>query len=376
MPSSPPSAFVPGNDVCLLRDGEETFPAMFEAIAAAKDRVHCEVFIFRDDAMGRRFADAFCERARAGVDVRVIYDGVGCMTTPESIFAKMREAGVRVYPFHPVAPWRRHWGLSRRDHRKILVVDGKIGFAGGLNFDLCHSSLSQGGAGWRDTHARIVGPAVAELEKHFLETWMVSAEPHDAPREIVRYLTPPDPAGSMDVRVVANRMRPGRSPIRREYLHALDRAKKRAWITNPYFLPDARIVQALVHAAKRGVDVRVLVPAKSDVPVVDLAARPLFRHLVHRGVRVYQWAKTVLHAKTAVVDDEWATVGSFNIDPASFTNLELNLIVRNAGFAAAVQEMFRADLRGSGELVPTRLDRSPAHLRIAESMLHGLRHWL
>ena len=374
MKASPP--FLPGNDVRLLRDGEETFPAMLEAIGAATDRIHCEVFIFRDDAMGRTFADAFCERARAGVDVRIIYDGVGSMTTPEAFFARMRDAGVEVYPFHPVAPWRRKWGLSRRDHRKILVVDGQIGFAGGLNFDLCHSSVSQGGAGWRDTHARIVGPAVSELERHFLETWTSFCEPCDVPREIVRYLTPPDRAGAMDVRVVANRMRPGRSPIRREYIHALQGAKKRAWLTNPYFLPDARIVKALVHAARRGVDVRVLVPVKSDVPIVDLAARPIFRHLVHRGVRVYQWTRSVLHAKTAVVDDDWATVGSFNIDPASFSNLELNLIVRNAGFAVAVQEMFRDDLRGAGELVPTRVDRSPAHLRIAESMLHGLRHWL
>lgn len=376
MKAAPPSDFLPENDVRLLRDGEETFPAMLEAIATATDRVHCEVFTLRDDATGRRFSDAFCDRARAGVDVRIVYDGVGSMTTPETFFTRMRDAGVRAYPFHPVAPWRRHWGLSRRDHRKILVVDGTVGFAGGLNIDSCHASADQGGAGWRDTHARLVGPAVADLERHFLETWMHTADPRDAPLELLGYLTPPDRAGEMGVRVVANRMRPGRSPIRRAYLHALVAAKKRAWITNPYFLPDARIVRALVSAARRGVDVRILVPEKSDVPAVDLAARPIFRHLLHRGVRVYQWTRGILHAKTAVIDDDWATVGSFNLDPVSFTNLELNLIVSHTGFASAVQQMFLADLRTSGELVPTRVDRSPAHLRIAESMLHGLRHWL
>ena len=368
--------FVPGHDVRLLRDGDETFPPMLEAIAGATDHIHVEVFILSDDVVGRRFSDALCERARAGVEVRLIYDGVGSLATPDAFFDRMRAAGVKTMQFHPVAPWRRHWGLSRRDHRKILVVDGRIGFAGGLNFDACHASPDQGGAGWRDTHARIEGPAVAELNRCFLDTWVARAAPEDVPRDLARYLVPPPAAGEMDVQVVANRMRPGRSPIRRAYLAALESARKRIWITNPYFLPDARLIQALTAAAKRGVDVRILVPARSDVRVVDLAARPIFRHLVHRGVRVYQWQASILHAKTAVVDDDWSTVGSFNLDPASFTNLELNLNVRHAGFAETVARTFREDLRRSAELVPTRVDRSPAHLRLAESMLHGLRHWL
>jgi cardiolipin synthase A/B len=158
--------------------------------------------------------------------------------------------------------------------------------------------------------------------------------------------------------------------------HAIQRSRRMAWLTNPYFLPDARLIHALVSAAKRGVDVRVLVPARSDVPIIDLAARPIFRHLLHRGVRVFQWTRSVLHAKTMVVDRNWASVGSFNIDPASFQNLELNLNIRHDGLAEKMTRMFLDDLGHSGELVPTRVDRSPAHLRIAESMLHGLRHWL
>lgn len=368
--------FLPGNDVRLLRNGEETFPAMLEAIASARDHVHVEVFLFRDDPLGRTVAAALAERAKAGVEIRVVYDGAGSLTTPEAFWARLRAAGAQVIAFHPIAPWRRGWGFSRRDHRKILVVDGRIGFTGGLNFDVCHASRARGGAGWRDTHACLVGPAVAALEQHFLETWLVHAPPALRPRDVARYLARGAPAGAMEVQVSANRVRPGRSPIRRAYLAALDSARRRAWVTNPYFLPDARLTHALVLAAKRGVDVRVLVPSRSDVLAVDLAARPIFRHLVHRGVRVFQWTRSVLHAKTIVVDDDWSSVGSFNLDPMSFQNLELNLNVRDPGFAAGLAGQFLDDLRGARELVPTPFDRSPAHLRVAESMMYGLRHWL
>jgi len=371
-------AFASGNDVRLLRDGEETYPPMLEAIASARHHIHCEVFILSDDKIGQRFAAAFAERARAGVDVRIIYDAVGCLKTPDAFFTKLRESGAQVVAFHPVAPWRRNWGLSRRDHRKILVIDGRVGFAGGLNFDLCHASKSQGGAGWRDTHARIEGPAVAELGRHFLETWLSHAPPELRPaREtIAKYLRRAPVAGSMDVQVVANRVKQGRSPIRRAYLDALLAARRSVWVTNPYFLPDTRIIHALVSAARRGVDVRVLLPMRSDVPIVDIAARPIIRHLLHRGVRVYQWTRSILHAKTMVVDRSWTSVGSFNMDSASFTNLELNLNVRNAIFAEKAADMFLDDVRQSAELVPTRVDRSPAHMRIAETVLHGMRHWL
>mgnify|MGYP001616108589 CR=1 FL=1 len=370
------SPFVAGNDVRLLRDGAETYPAMLDAIASARHHVHAEVFIFSDDEVGRTFAAAFSDRAKAGIEVRIIHDAVGSLKTPDTFFDKLRKAGARVVAFHPVAPWRTNWGLSRRDHRKILVVDGRVGFAGGLNFDLCHASASTGGAGWRDTHARVTGPAVSELGRHFLETWLTRAPPGLRPDAVASYLERPSASGAMDVQVVANRVKPGLSPIRRAYLEALHGARQSAWVTNPYFLPDARIIRALVSAARRGVDVRLLVPRRSDVRIVDLASRPIFRHLLHRGVRIYQWTRSILHAKTMVVDHRWASVGSFNIDPASFSNLELNLNVRHAGFAEGMAAMFLDDLRQSAELVPTRVDRSPAHLRIAETMLHGLRHWL
>lgn len=350
---------------------------MLEAIASAKRFVHQEVFIFRDDAMGRRFADAFIERARAGVEVRVIVDSVGSLLTPESFFQRMRDAGVKIVSFHPLAPWKRKWGwFVRRDHRKILVVDGEIAFTGGLNYDLCHSSASRGGADWRDTHVEIRGPAVAELDRLFREVWRAHAPDEDRPPPDFLPVTPSPPCGNQAVRVVANRPWRSVSAIRREYLLALVSAKRRAWITNPYFLPDAGLVRALLRAARRGVDVRVLVPLISDVRPIDIAMRPLISLLVHRGVRVFTYRGRILHAKTAVIDSHWSTVGSFNLDAMSFKNLELNVVVEDREFASQMEETFLEDLRCCAEAVPARVDPAPAYLRFASWTLYGLRHWL
>ena len=363
---------VSGNDLTLLRDGEETFPAMLEAITAARRFVHLEVYAFRDDHVGRAFCDALCERARAGIQVRVLYDGAGSFLTPEPCFARIRKAGGEVLDFAPLAPWRRRWSLRVRDHRKILVVDGEVGFAGGLNLDVCHASRSQGGHGWRDTHARFRGPAVVELERHFREAWRASWDRDARP---LPELPAPAAAGDVPIAIVANGLAQVRSPIRRAYLDAIRAASARVWITNPYFLPDARLVHALVEAARRRVDVRILVPARSDMPLVDIAARPIFRHLVARGVRVFQYRRAVLHAKTAVVDGRWATVGSFNLDPMSFRNLELNVVVPHAGIAATMELAFQRDLEASTELLPTKLV-APVPLRMAEWTLYGLRRWM
>ncbi len=366
---------IQGNAVRPLRDGDETFPAMLEAIAGAKAFVHQEVYILRDDAIGRRFADAFIERARAGIAVRVIVDSVGSLTTPDAFFQRMIDAGVRVVVFHPLAPWKRKWGwFVRRDHRKILVVDGEVGFTGGLNYDLCHSSKAQGGADWRDTHVEIRGPAVAELDRLFREVWLEHSRERPPPGFLP--VTPGPPRGRQVVRVVANRPWRHGSAIRREYIAALVSAKERAWITNPYFLPDAGLIRAMTRAARRGVDVRVLVPLVSDVRPIDIAMRPLISLLVHRGVRVFTYRGRVLHAKTAVIDSFWSTAGSFNLDPLSFKNLELNVVVEDRDFAREIEAAFLEDLKSCAEAVPARVDPSPAYLRFASRTLYGLRHWL
>lgn len=370
-----PPDLLEGNALTLLRDGDETFPAMLEAIDAAGRWVHLEVFTFREDVVGNRFAHALTAAARRGVRVRVLVDGLGSLTTTDGFLARMREAGVQTAVFHPVAPWKPKWGLVRRDHRKILVVDGDVGFTGGLNIDVCHASESQGGRGWRDTHVRVRGPAVAELDRVFLETWRRHAPPASRPR-MLDFDRFPEPAGHQAVQVYAQKVSlPLHSPIRRAYLRAIASARRRVWITNPYFLPDARLLRALLRAARRGVDVRVLVPAVSDVRVVDLAARPLFRRLVRGGVRVLLYRRSILHAKTAVVDDRWATVGSFNLDPASFQNLELNLVVHDPAFTDALAQDFLDDCKFAVQLSGAREPWS-VYARVFEWTLHGMRQWL
>ena len=371
----PEPDFIAGNQCRLLRDGEETFPAMLEAIGSARRFIHLEVFRFRDDAIGRLFEAALTERAAAGVEVRILIDGYGCIATPWAFFDRLRRAGARFTTFRPVTPWSRGWGFYRRDHRKILVVDGQIGFAGGLNLDLCHASKSQGGAGWRDTHLRVTGPAVCELDRAFWDTWFHSAEPDDCPSDLSPYAIPAEPAGPHHVQIVANRVHHTRSRIRRAYLQALANARQHVWVTNPYFLPDAGFLRALTDASARGVDVRLLVPEHSDVVAVDIASRPILRALVKRGIRVFHRLGTILHAKTAVIDGNWSTVGSCNLDAMSFQNLELNANIRDSSFAGELSQLFLDDLRCSRELRPTRV-ADPVHLRFAEWTLHGLRHWL
>lgn len=365
---------LPGNLLIVTRDGDETYPAMLEAIGSAKRYVHLEVYIFRADMVGRAFAAALSERARAGVEVRVLVDGVGSWSTPESFFAEMRKAGVMVGTFHPVAPWKRRWGLVRRDHRKLLVVDGRTGFTGGLNLDRCHASHSQGGGGWRDTHVQLCGPAVTELDRHFLEVWRSHGPAEHRCIDMLPYLVQAAPCGHQRVQVVANRINLHRSPIRRLYLDAIMRAKTRIWITNPYFVPDGRLVRAFVRAVKRGVDVRLLVPKWCDVTALNFAARPLFRFLTKHGVKVHLYVPRTLHAKTATIDGEWSTIGSFNLDPMSFQNLELNLVAHDRAFAATMEEHFREDLRWSHDLLPN--ERPAFATRVAEWGITPFKNWL
>lgn len=369
-----PPEIIPGNSITALRDGDETYAPMLEAIASATHHVHLELYIFRADKIGRIFAEALSERARAGVEVRVLVDGVGSFTTPESFFAGMRKAGVQIGTFHPVAPWKRRWGIIRRDHRKLLVVDGRIGFAGGLNVDVCHASRAQGGDGWRDTHVQLCGPAVTELDRHFLESWRTHGPQEHRRIDLLPYLVPAAPCGHQKIQVFANRVRKARSPIRRMYLEAMMRAKRRLWITNPYFVPDGRLVRGFVRAVRRGVDVRLLVPKCCDVRPLDFAARPIFRYLAKHGVKVHLYVTRTLHAKTAVVDGEWATVGSFNLDPMSFQNLELNVVVHDRTFAGTMEEHFREDLRWSHDLTPGDVPGFSA--RFAEWGITPFRNWL
>jgi len=330
-----------GNQITLLRAGAETFPAMLEAIAGARRSICLETYIFEGGVIGTRIAEALIERAGAGVIVRVIFDAMGSLAMPGALLARMRDGGVIVHEYHPVAPWRRRWNIFRRDHRKILVVDDEVAFTGGLNITDDNGSIEQGGKGWHDLHCKVRGPIVLDLGRLFRKTWLrVGGEEYPAPPRAESVAG----TGGVAVHLVDNAERRRRAVPRRTYLAAFNAARELIYIENAYFLPDRGVARALVRAVRRGVDVRVLVPGRSDVKAIEFAGLYLYNALVKRGVRIYRWKGAMVHAKTAVVDRVWSIVGSYNFDSRSlFYNLEVAVDALDREFGGIVAEQFLID---------------------------------
>ncbi|HEY4014424.1 MAG TPA: phospholipase D-like domain-containing protein [Polyangiaceae bacterium] len=340
-PGSAPWFPVGGNQVRLLRDGEQAFPAMLDAIARAQREVLLEMYWVGLDSVGERFRDALAERARAGVQVRVIYDAVGSIGSAPAWWLPLSQAGGQVAEYHSIYPFDRHFRLDRielRDHRKMLVVDGTDGFTGGMNLALPWLAVADGGAGWRDDVIQVRGEISEELRSLFYRTWRKLT--HQTPPIDVRPLAR---RSRGPVFVLAGQWRTRRS-VRKEYLRRIGRARSRVDIANSYFVPDRRVRAALFYAAYRGVRVRVLVPSKSDVLFAQFATEALFDTLIRHGVEVWTLRSRMLHAKTAVVDETFTTVGSFNLDERSRKNLEVNLAVEDVAFARHVRAGFERDL--------------------------------
>lgn len=362
--------------LALLRDGEQAFPAMLEAIEAARSTICLETYILRADRIGTRFREALSERARRGVEVNVLYDAWGS-SLPEDWLDALHASGARSLAYHPLrfSGRRREviGRLERRDHRKALIVDGRVGFTGGINISDDYAPTEEGGAHWRDTHLRLEGPAAQELEYFFRATWRRAG---GAPLDEERYGASgrrPDPC----VRVVTSLERRARRGIRDAYRAAIRDAKERIWITNAYFLPEIRFLRALGEAAKRGVDVRVMVAGTTDVRAVLYASREIYELLLNSGVRLFEWQGRVLHAKTATVDGRWATVGSSNLDSQSLRqNLEVNAIVEGPLLAQALERMFTEDLASCEEISAERWSHRPAWVRAASWGAYLLRRWL
>jgi cardiolipin synthase A/B len=332
-----------------LRDGGEAFPVMLRAIREAKREILLEIYWFSADRTGLVFRDALVDRARAGVRVRVIFDSIGSLDTPAAMWSSLRAAGAEVHEFAPVALFLRRFRASRialRDHRKILVVDGEKGFAGGINIGDEWSPADSGGADWRDDAIEIRGPAVSELRALFFETWRRTrgAIPADA--------QPMSPEPSGGVVVLANRVAHGRRRrIQHAYLAGIHRAERRIDVANAYFLPGRGFLAALRNATRRGAEVRILIAERGDVLVASLAIRWLVGRLLAYGCRVFVLRDRVLHAKTAIFDDTMAMIGSSNLDTRSLKyNLECNVAVFDAAFAAAVRASFERDLANASEL--------------------------
>ncbi len=346
---------VPGNTVRILKDAKENYPAWLEAIASATRTVHFESYVLYGDTVGREFAEALAERARGGVRVRLLYDWFGALGyKSRSLWPSLREAGVDVRCFNPLRIDRPLGWLSR-DHRKVLTIDGRLGFVSGLCVGRNWvGNPDRGLDPWRDTGVAIQGPAVADIELAFADTWAEAGPP--VPAAELPDKTSIPAVGDVMLRVVAS------TPTTAQ-LYRLDQliaagARRSLWLTDAYFIGTTLYVHVLRSAAMDGVDVRLLVPGTIDVPFVRSLARAGYRPLLEAGVRIFEWNGTMLHAKTAVADGRWARVGSTNLNLTSWIgNWELDVAVEDESFARAMEAMYLDDLAHATEIVLTKRRR-------------------
>jgi cardiolipin synthase len=365
-------AVLRGNACQVLRDGVEAYPAMLAAIEGARRYIHLETYMFISDAVGELFGEALAEAAERGVHVTVLYDALGSWTSRRDFFESLRARGVDIRPFKPfnsLGRGLRH--LLRRDHRKILAVDGDVAFIGGVNISAHWAPEGQGGA-WRDDVLRVEGPAVYELERRFVATWRMAFQEHfrswrEARRQRRR-------AARMARGEVSLAVLSSRRSIHRAYLHAIARARRSVLVAAAYFIPDRKMMAALREAAQRGVEVSLLLNAKSDHPWLVHATRAFYEKLLTAGVRIFEWQRCVLHTKTAVVDGVWGTIGSFNLERRSLLfNHEVNAVFADPRLGRLLEESFRSDCGSCQEVELTEFRRRPLWQKLFERVLYTFR---
>lgn len=335
--------FTDGNRIQLFTSGDVGLAAMLAAIEGATRRIHLETYILRGDLTGRRFLAALTQQARAGVAVRVIYDAIGSLRLDPAELDALRDAGGEVLAFNPLRPLYPDWLPRRRDHRKILVVDGCVAFTGGLNIGDEYNTGPEAGADtWRDIHLQVEGPAVQDLEALFLETWF---RPDGSELPWGQLLgAPAAVAGSDRVAVVADGPSYRRRVVRDLVLLALATARQGVLLTSPYFAPDGKVLAAIAHAARRGVEVSLVIAGRTDHPILRRATRNLLPRLLDAGVVVYEHHDSMLHGKTTVLDDMWAMAGSSNLDRQSFEHsYEVNLVIEGGDVPRQLAAVHRAD---------------------------------
>ncbi len=355
------------DEVELFLDGASNYAAILAAVAAARHHVHLEYYIWEPDQIGTQLRDALIERAKAGIEVRIVVDGTGASHLTTKFLAPLRTAGVKVAWFNPVRlrSIRTRRRPDFRTHRKIVVVDGLTGFTGGMNITDNHSAtLSK--AYWRDTHLRITGAAVWPLQRLFLEDWAYAAG-EVCPIDATTFPAPTTP-GTRLVHIVGSGPDTDTFPIHKSYFTAINQATRRLWLTTPYFVPDEAVLVALITAALRKVDVRLIVPKKGDSRVVDLAARSYFPELLAAGARVYEYEARFIHAKTGVFDDDVAIIGTANLDNRSFRlNFEVAAVVYDGPTNAVLAAAFTHDLEGCRELTAADLERQKFWTRLGQA---------
>jgi len=379
------SPLTTGNRVELLQDGPLTYQAMLMAINTATDHINLETYILDDDEVGQRFTKALIARGQAGVPVNLIHDSVGTMWTPTEFFDHLKTNGIQVLEFNPVNPVtaREGWELNSRDHRKLLIVDGRVAFLGGINISSVYSGGSfrqrskvrpGGELPWRDTHLKIEGPVVAELQKLFIQTWenqQGSALPS------AQYFPPLERVSDELVRAIGSSPDDPYSLIYATLISALRSAQSEIWITNAYFVPDPQLLESLVDAAASGVDVRLILPSSTDSWLVFHAGRAHYHELLVAGVKIYERHHALLHVKSAVIDGVWSTIGSTNLDWRSFLhNQEVNVVILGGNFGDKMREVFLADQAQAQIMTLQNWQQRPLSMRFKEQFGRLWEYWL
>jgi cardiolipin synthase len=391
------SPLTTGNRAVLLQDGPAAYKAMLQAIRGARDHVNFETYIWEDDEVGHAFAEELIARQKQGVQVNIIYDSVGSIGTPREFFQRFGEAGSAVLEYNPVNPVkaREGWNVNQRDHRKLLIVDGTVAFLGGINISSVYSSKpgASGGSSlsgssgkarsdkgdardmpWRDTQLQLEGPVVAELQKLFFQTWSQQKGEPVPPR---KYYPPTAKKGSEVVRAIGSSPEDPFSLIYATLISAIRSAETEVWIANAYFVPDPQLLEALKGAAQRGVDVRLLLPSKTDFWLVLHAGQAAYDELLQAGIRIFERKEALLHSKTAVIDGVWSTVGSTNLDWRSFLhNQELNAVVLGTDFGAQMRNAFARDLAASEPITLDGWSRRGLDERAKEWLGKMWAYWL
>lgn len=355
-------------EVRLLVDGGHKYPSLLEDIAAAREHVHLEYYIYNPDRTGTALRDALVERARAGVKVRLLVDAMGSQKSPRRFFEPLTEAGGELAWFHPSRPWllwKRPW-INLRSHRKIVVIDGRVGYVGGINITDEEDERLREDA-YRDLHLRLEGDAVRALQTVFVEDWAYATERRDFVGEVVRAMPPPR-AGDIGVQVLASGPDSAWEAIHRLHVGAIHAASRRVWLATPYFVPGEAAMMALTSAALSGLDVRLLVPKMSDSRLVTWCVRSYYDELLAAGVKVYEYGPRMLHTKALLVDGRLAIVGSANFDYRSFRlNFETSVLIDDASFAAGLAAHFKRELAHAPRVRDER-DRPLWRARLPEAL--------
>ena len=354
---------VPHNSAVLLQNGDQFFPAMLQAIRAATASVNMEMFIFDDGDMATEFARALADKAREGVEVRLLIDGYG--SNPGRLEEFMKAAGVKVREYKPLRIYTIY-KIGNRTHRKILTVDGKIGFTGGVGIDDRWKGDARNPREWRETMVQVEGPVVAQLQSIFMEDWVhTTGEVLHGERQ---FPTLP-PAGEVLAQAVRSSRSDPSSMAKLLYYMGIQAARQRIWIENAYFVPDRQIRRGLVDAVARGVDVRVLVPGRhADVPIVRMASRFHYGELLDGGVKIYEYRPTMMHNKVMVVDGIWSTIGSINfVNRSMKKQAEANVAIYDRAFAELVEKTIAADLEKSEEFTKARWKKRGLLARLGET---------